>query len=57
VKNCPDGSVQGEAQGTVSDIDSFLAQIKVGPPRATVSNVEHEEIALKENENSFVQTR
>lgn len=43
VRNEPDGSVYAEAEGPPDVLDRFLAWCRIGPPRASVSQVEVEE--------------
>ncbi|KAF2742671.1 Acylphosphatase [Sporormia fimetaria CBS 119925] len=53
VSNASDGSVQGEAQGSEEAVQKFIQHIKSGPSAASVSNVEHCEIATQSDEKSF----
>jgi acylphosphatase len=42
--NRPDGTVVLEAEGLAADVDAFLAWAGEGPPRASVTRVEVEEV-------------
>jgi len=44
VRNTPDGSVEGEAQGGVPALDGFLKEIKTGLPPARVEKAETQEM-------------
>ncbi len=49
VRNAPDGSVEGEAQGGVPALDGFLKEIKTGHPWARVEETETQEMLDKES--------
>jgi len=53
VKNCDDGSVQIEAQGTEEDTDNFLIKIKKGNQFVRVDDINYREIKLVDKERSF----
>ncbi|WP_026881178.1 acylphosphatase [Clostridium akagii] len=53
VKNCDDGSVQIEAQGTEEATDNFLIKIKKGNQFIRVDDINYREIQLVGKENSF----
>lgn len=53
VKNCDDGSVQIEAQGTEEATDNFLIKIKKGNQFIRVDDINYREIQLVDKENSF----
>jgi acylphosphatase len=52
-KNCDDGTVSGEAQGSESALDKFLQHLKMGPSAARVSNLDHKEIEAKTSDKGF----
>lgn len=39
VRNCPDGSVEAEAQGTKDDLVTFIEHLRKGPGNARVEQV------------------
>ena len=43
VQNIDDGSVHAVLQGDLDKIDRMLAWMRVGPPRARVDEVEHQD--------------
>ena len=49
VRNAPDGSVEGEAQGGVPALDGFLKEIKTGHPWAKVEKTETQEMLDQES--------
>ncbi|OIO03784.1 MAG: acylphosphatase [Elusimicrobia bacterium CG_4_10_14_0_2_um_filter_56_8] len=49
VRNIPDGSVEGEAQGGVPELDGFLKEIKTGHPHAKIENTETQEMLDQES--------
>jgi len=49
VRNCADGTVEGEAQGGVPSLDSFLKEIKSGHTGAEVTEAETQEMLDSEN--------
>ena len=53
VKNCDDGSVQIEAQGTEENTDNFLIKIKKGNQFVRVDDINYREIQLVDKEKSF----
>ncbi|KAL1586165.1 hypothetical protein WHR41_04852 [Cladosporium halotolerans] len=57
VKNASDGSVSGEAQGDQSSLSQFVQHLNSGPPAAKVSKVDQNDVAAKEGESGFSQTR
>lgn len=40
IRNAEDGSVEAVLEGAQDDVERVLAWMRVGPPRATVANVE-----------------
>ncbi|KXL47827.1 MAG: hypothetical protein FE78DRAFT_132730, partial [Acidomyces sp. 'richmondensis'] len=52
-KNASDGTVEGEAQGDSKALDKFLQHLKMGPPAAQVTKVDHKEIGIKEGDKGF----
>jgi acylphosphatase len=52
-KNCDDGTVCGEAQGSDSALDKFLQHLKMGPSAAKVSKVDHQDIDTKSGDQGF----
>lgn len=44
VRNCVDGTVEGEAQGGIPAIDGFLKEVKTGHPWAAVAGTETQEM-------------
>ncbi len=53
VKNCDDGSVQIEAQGSEEDTDNFLIKIKKGNQFVRVDDINFREIQVVDKEKSF----
>lgn len=53
VKNCEDGSVQIEMQGTEEATDNFLIKIKAGNQFVRVDDINYREIKLVDEEKSF----
>ena len=53
VRNCSDGSVEIEAQGTEEQIVRFIEWAEQGPRNAKVRSIHHEKIHLWENETGF----
>ncbi len=49
VRNAADGSVEGEAQGGVPELDGFLKELKTGHPWAGVEKTETQEMLDQEN--------
>lgn len=45
--------VRGEAQGNEDRIKEFIQHLNNGPPAASVSGVEHNDISLKSGESGF----
>jgi acylphosphatase len=52
VRNCEDGTVEIEAEGTSEALDEFVKWCHTGPPRAVVNKVEVSESPIK-NFTSF----
>ncbi len=50
VRNTADGAVEGEAQGTVAELDGFLKEIKAAHPWAAVNKAETQEMLDLEEE-------
>ena len=46
VKNLPDGSVLIHVQGERTTLDEFQAWCRIGPPKASVADVEVEELPI-----------
>lgn len=53
VRNCPDGSVEGEAQGERTDIEAFLKELKTGHPGAEVTDAETTRMEERKGEKDF----
>src|SRR5262249_42175324 len=53
VRNCPDGSVELEAEGPDDRIEKLVAWCRSGPPGARVSGVEVEWLAETRGERDF----
>lgn len=53
VKNCDDGSVQMEVQGSGQAIDKFLLKIKSGNGFIRIDNMDFKSIPLIDDERSF----
>ncbi|KAI5293547.1 hypothetical protein KEM52_005433 [Ascosphaera acerosa] len=50
VRNESDGTVVGEVQGPEENVRKLLDELKQGPPYARVQGVNHERVAVTENE-------
>jgi acylphosphatase len=57
VRNCPDGTVELEAQGEDAGVSALLAWCAHGPPAARVTGVEIGDAAPIDGERGFVQRR
>ncbi|KAI5224702.1 hypothetical protein E4T41_05567, partial [Aureobasidium subglaciale] len=55
VKNVSDGSVTGEAQGDSSALNKFQQHLNRGPPAASVTKLDVNDIKTKEGESDFTQ--
>jgi acylphosphatase len=44
VRNARDGAVEGEAQGTIPELDAFLKELKTGHAWAAVGSTETQEM-------------
>ena len=55
VKNLPDGNVHIIATGTTIQLDQLVAWCKQGPPRAVVTTVHVEELALQQFTGCIIQ--
>ena len=53
VRNCPDGTVEGEAQGEKTDIEAFLKELRTGHPEAEVMNAETTLMEERKGEKDF----
>jgi Acylphosphatases len=53
VRNCYDGSVEIEAQGTRDNIEFFIEKLKAGNGFAEVESVSVKDIDVKTGERSF----
>ncbi len=53
VRNALDGSVEGEAQGSIPSIDGFLKEIKTGHPWTAAEKVETQEMLDQEADDEF----
>ncbi len=53
-KNRSDGSVEVEVQGMQAEIEEFAHLLTMGPKRAQVSRIEHEERPLLSGETAFI---
>jgi acylphosphatase len=47
IRNNPDGSVELEAEGARAAVEELLAWARLGPPRAVVSTVRVDDLALQ----------
>jgi len=53
VRNCPDGTVEVHARGEPSEMESFSARLREGPPHAHVENIRTTEANLPSEEAAF----
>jgi acylphosphatase len=53
VRNQPDNTVEFEAQGESAAVESFLADMKKGPPLSHVSEITATEMPVEELEQGF----
>ena len=53
VRNCSNGDVEGEAEGTENDLKRFVSALKSGHPWARVDRLDQNEISEKNNEKGF----
>ncbi len=53
VRNCQDGSVEGEAQGKGTDIEAFLKELRTGHPEARITNAETTRLEERKGEKNF----
>ena len=53
VRNCPDGSVELEAEGPTAAVEALLAWCRTGPAGARVAGVDVEWVAATGSERSF----
>ena len=53
VRNCPDGSVELEAEGPPAAVEGLLAWCRTGPAGARVTGVDVEWVAVTGRETSF----
>lgn len=53
VKNCDDGSVQMEVQGTEQGINEFISKLKNGNGFISVEDINYKRIPPVDNERSF----
>ncbi len=51
VRNALDGSVEGEAQGAIPELDGFLRDLKSGNPFAAVAETETQEMLDQEDDS------
>lgn len=49
VRNCPDGSVEAEAQGDEEAVNAFIRWCNEGPSLAQVDRVDNERIPLEDD--------
>ena len=54
VRNCPDGSVEGEAQGERTEIEAFLKELRTGHPEAEITNAETTRMQERKDERNFI---
>jgi len=47
VRNLPEGTVEGEAQGEEEQLDRFMGSVEVGPSAARVDKVERREVETR----------
>lgn len=53
VRNCPDGRVEGEFQGTMEVVAAMLAWCRQGPPMAHVEELQSVEVPLAQDSPGF----
>lgn len=53
VRNCYDGSVEMQIQGSGDNISAFIEKLREGNGFAEVENISSERIDVKKNERSF----
>lgn len=53
VRNCSNGDVECEAQGSEQDLERFFQQLEVGHPWARVERIAREPMPEKLNEKEF----
>lgn len=53
VRNCYDGSVEMQAQGSSDNLSGFIKKLKGGNGFCEVDNISSEKIDTKDNERSF----
>jgi acylphosphatase len=49
VRNAPDGAVEGEAQGSMPELDDFLKELKTGHQWAAIDGTETQEMLDQES--------
>jgi len=54
VRNCADGSVEGEAQGDKAAVEAFLLELRTGPPSAEVAKAETAPMDERKGEKDFI---
>jgi acylphosphatase len=53
VRNAPDGRVEAEVQGSRTAVEELVEECRTGPPMATVSDVEVDQIDVVGGEQRF----
>lgn len=53
VRNCYDGSVEIQVQGSEDNISAFIERLKTGNGYSYVENITSEKIEIKKHERSF----
>lgn len=53
VRNCYDGSVEMQVQGSGDNISAFIEKLKGGNGYCEVENISSEKVSIKENERDF----
>jgi acylphosphatase len=52
VKNLPDGRVESVAQGSLSDVEKFIAWCRRGPPLASVRGIQVEDEQVSSSDSA-----
>jgi acylphosphatase len=53
VKNLPDGRVEALAAGPMARLNRFVAELRIGPPRAEVTNIDVADVASGDKLEGF----
>ena len=54
VRNRPDGSVEGEAQGDKTAVEKFILELKTGHPQAEILSAETTRMEERKGEKDFI---